>query len=406
MNKNFTQIQTEKGLWNQEGATMTKSSLVITFLLLLAMSSCDGGSSSDNDLQERVSKAVTQFRTQCSGLEQTTVPGAAAAIVDATLPPILVLSGTANLDTGRDILEDDLFHAGSITKTFTAAWIMQLDQEGLLSIDDVVADYLTFPRGDEITLRQLLAHTSGITAFTSMKEFAVWYEENPYPTPFEVLEFMRQHPYHSFDPGDEYEYSNSNYYLLGLIGELITGKPWHVEIRNRFLDPYQLSSTYIYGLEQGPASQVQGYVACPEPYCEPAGLMTTGDDSGYRLGWAAGGIVSTPGDLARWIELLVAGPVLDEIRRLEMQTITPQSAEAMKETGEYFKFNKGVGLCLFQFYTSEAGFGWGHEGQIGGFGNLAAYFPDVETGLALSANEVSSDVNTGLQLLVDALEQK
>jgi len=367
------------------------------------MWSCGGGSSSENDLQERVQKAVAQFQAQCSGLEQAIVPGAVAAVVDVSHPPVVVSSGTANLDTGREMLESDLFHAGSITKTFTAAWIMQLDQEGLLSIDDVVADYLSFPRGDEITLRQLLAHTSGITSFTSMQEFTVWYEENPYPTPFEVLKFMKQHPYQSFDPGHEYEYSNSNYYLLGLIGELVTGKPWHEEIRNRFLDPYQLSSTYIYGLEQGPASQVQGYAACPEPSCEPAGFMTTGDDSAYRLAWAAGGVVSTPVDLAKWMEALVAGPVLDEIRRREMQTITPQSAAVMKARGEYFNFNKGVGLCLFQFYTPEAGFGWGHEGQIGGFGNMAAYFPDLETGLALSANEVSSDVNTGLQLLVDAL---
>ncbi len=382
---------------------MIRSSLLFTFILLLTLASCGGGSSSDSDFQERIKNAVNKFRTQCSALEQSTVPGAGAAVLDISRGQVIVTSGTANLDTGRKVHQDDLFHAGSITKTFTAAWIMQLDQENRLSIDDMLADYLIFPRGDEITLRQLLAHTSGITAFTSMEEFSAWYKNNPYPTPFEVLEFMKQHPYQSFEPGEEYEYSNSNYYLLGLIGEIVTGKPWHEEIRNRFLDPYQLSSSYIYGLEPGPVSQVQGYIACPEPYCEPADFMAAGDDSEYRLGWAAGGIVSTPADLAQWMEALVAGPVLDESRRLEMQTITPQSAEAMKEMGEYYHFNKGVGLCLFQFYTPEAGFGWGHEGQIGGFGNAAAYFTDLKTALALSANEVSSDVNSGLRFLVDAL---
>ena len=382
---------------------MTRNNLLIYFLLLLTMWSCGGESSSENDLQEQVQGAVAQFRAQCSGLEQAIVPGASAAVVNVGRPPVIAISGSANLEKNGDILEDDLFHAGSITKTFTAAWIMQLDQEGLLSINDRVSDYLSFPRGGEITLRQLLAHTSGITSFTSMQEFPVWYEENPYPTPSEVLEFMKQHPYQSFEPGQEYEYSNSNYYLLGLIGELVTGEPWHEEIRNRFLDPYQLSSTYIYGLEQGPASRVQGYTACPEPYCEPACFKKAGNDSEYRLGWAAGAIVSTPHDLAIWMEALVSGPVLEESRRREMQIISPQSAAAMKETGEYFNFNKGVGLCLFQFYLPEFGFGWGHEGQIGGFGNIVAYFSDMGIGVALSANEVSSDVNTGLQLILDAL---
>ncbi|WP_291321166.1 serine hydrolase, partial [Desulfonatronospira sp.] len=69
----------------------------------------------------------------------------------------------------------------------------------------------------------------------------------------------------------------------------------------------------------------------------------------------------------------------------------------------YSAFNKGVGLGLFQYATPEAGHGWGHEGQIGGFGNVAAYFPELATGLALSANEVSADVNKGLRLLVSAL---
>jgi len=382
---------------------MTWSRCLVTVFFLLAMASCGGGSSTSSVSLEGVDEAVETFRSQCSGLAQAEVPGAVAAVSAWERSPMLVASGLANLGAGREMTKNDLFHAGSITKTFTAAWIMQLDQEGTLSIDDNISTYLAFPRGNEITLRQLLAHTSGITAFTSMTEFAAWFEEYPYPAPVEVLEFMRQHPRQSFEPGEGYEYSNSNYYLLGLIGEIATGRPWHEAIRSRFLDPYELGSTYIYGLEQGPSSEVQGYTACPEPYCRPAKFMAIGDDAGFRLAWAAGGIVSTPKDLTRWMRALVAGPVLDEAGRREMQTVTAQSVAAMEAQEEYSAFNKGVGLGLFQYATPEAGHGWGHEGQIGGFGNVAAYFPELATGLALSANEVSADVNKGLRLLVSAL---
>jgi D-alanyl-D-alanine carboxypeptidase len=382
---------------------MAKCMTVMMFFCLLIAASCGGGSSSGPVSQERVDEAVETFRSHCSGLAQAEVPGAAAAVSVQGRSPLLVASGVTNLDAGREIAKNDLFHAGSITKTFTAAWIMQLDQEGVLSIDDVISAHLAFPKGSEITLRQLLAHTSGITAFTSMPEFASWFEVNPYPAPLEVLEFMRQHPRQSFEPGQGYEYSNSNYYLLGIIGEIASGRSWHEEIRNRFLDPYGLGSTYIYGLEQGPASEVQGYTACPETYCQPADFMAIGEDADFRLGWAAGGIVTTPKDLAKWMRALVAGPVLNEAGRREMQTVTPQSAAAMEAHGEYAAFNKGVGLCLFKYSTPEAGYGWGHDGQIGGFGNVAAYFPGLESSLALSANEVSADVNKGLRLLVSAL---
>ena len=370
-------------------------------LVTVFLSSCGG--SSDSISEQAVSDDLTLFRTTRAGVSGLVVPGAVADVYSAPSSHMIVPQGVANLETGEKMQTSSLFHVGSLTKTFTAAWIMQLDQEGTLSIEDPISKYLSFPLGDQISLRQLLSHTSGITSFTAMPEFANYYAAHPYPTQQDILKFMRDHHRQSFAPGQSYEYSNSGYYLLGLIGEAASGKTWHEEIRRRFLDRYNLDSTYIYGLEEGPATG-QGYVACSSADgCNPPQMIAYGSDADYRLGWAAGAIVSSPRDLARWMALLVSGPVLDTSHRQEMQTVTPQSAAVMQAQGElYYSFNKGVGLSLFQYYTPEAGYGWGHEGQIGGFGNVASYFLDVETGFAICANDISADVDRGLKMIVQA----
>ncbi len=373
-----------------------KHGLFTTLVLISFLLSACGGSS-DSAFYDDINNALSAFRTNDSGVANTSVPGAVANVFTASSGHTIVPQGKANLSTGEDIQSQSVFHLGSISKTFTAAWIMQLDEEGMLSIENTMDTYLSFPRGNEITLRQLLSHTSGITSFTAMSEFASWYKLHPYPTPQEMLEFMRSHPKQSFEPGQGYEYSNSNYYLLGLIGEAVTGKAWVEEVRNRFFNPYHLDSTYVYGYEEGPASP-QGYASF-----DGTTLTEYGSDADYRLGWAAGSVVSSAYDIARWIKLLVAGPVLDEAHRKEMQTVTPQSEAYAKAQGaDYYAFTKGTGLCLFEHYTDAAGYGWGHDGQIGGFGNSVAYFAQVDTSFALLTNLVNSDVTKGLHRLVDA----
>ena len=111
---------------------------------------------------------------------------------------------------------------------------------------------------------------------------------------------------------------------------------------------------------------------------------------------------STAKDLARWMELLVAGPVLNDEYRKQMLTVTPQSETYMKAKGaDFFAYNKGVGLTLFKFHTDGAGDGWGHDGQIGGFSSGVIYFEQVSTSISLVTNLVNSDVLSGIHMLAD-----
>lgn len=372
---------------------------------LLALSlflSCCGGGSSAHEMQDSIDSALSTFRQEGSGSPELEIPGAVVAVGNQRATKTAISQGKANLEAGEIMRSDMPFHIGSISKTFTAAWILQLNQEGQLSLEDKISKFFEFPLGDEITVRELLSHTSGIVSFTAIPEFLSFYDANPYPDPEDILNFMRAHPKQSFAPGEGYEYSNSNFYLLGLIGQEVTGRTWASEIRARFLDKYDLRSTYIYGAEQGPASP-QGYTICPASGCGVPTLVAYGSDADYKLGWAAGSVVSTAEDIAKWMALLVSGPVLDAEHRQEMLTLTPQSVAYEKSQGEeHYSLVKGAGLCLFEYYAQNGGYGWGHSGQIGGFGNVVVYFPDEGQSVSLVTNLINSDVDHGVRDIANA----
>jgi len=356
----------------------------LALVLVLSLVSACGGSSSDPEAKSRLNAAMEEVMRTGGGSTGLPLPGAG---VDYYTPPrehLALPHGMADLEQGVKMPNAGLFHAGSITKTFTAAWIMQLDQEGALSIEDPLSKYFSYPNGSEITLRHLLSHTSGIENFTEMSEFEELFLRNPYPTPEEVLDFCRQYAGQLFPPGTQYSYSNTNYYMLGLIGEQVTGRKWADEMHARFIGPYKLQNTYIYGHDEIPAS-VTGYTVCADDSCSRFALTPTGDDASWKLGWAAGSIVSSPQDLTRWMYLLVEGDVLDAAHRAAMQTATPQSEAYFREHPENISVT-GVGLCLWRYYSPGVGVGWGHEGEIAGFANTAAFFPESNFGLSLLIN--------------------
>ena len=360
------------------------------------------GSSTDSGLYERIENALTTFRQTQAGEQGFVVPAAVGDVYTRRGDHTTVAQGTMSLESDIPVETDTLFHIGSITKTFTAAWILQLDQEGKLSLSDTISKFFAFPKGDIITVRELLSHTSGVKSFTGIAAFGPWYKQHPYPTPQDILEFMRAHPEQSFEPGASYEYSNSNFYLLGLIGEAVTGRLWADEIKARFIEPYGLHSTFVYGVDEMAASP-QGYLVCPASSCGTAFITPYGSDADFKLGWAAGAIVSTASDLAEWMRLLVAGPVLDEAHRKEMLTVTPQSEAVAKARGKaYYAHYKGTGLCLFNYYSERGGSGWGHDGQIGGFSNVTIYFPGPQTDVAIVSNDQTADVNEGALMMIDA----
>ena len=213
----------------------------------------------------------------------------------------------------------------------TAAVIMQLAQEGKLSLDDPVSKYVPgVPNGDRITIAELLEMRSGLYNYTDAPEVSASLDRDPTKvwTPAEVLAIAFAHP-PNFPPGTAYEYNNTNYALLGLVAEKVDGKPLAQVMQDRLFGPLGMQHTVL------PASTVN---TIPDPYSHGylygsssvalvgtppyspevqaaarAGTLLPNDYTGlnHSFATAAGGVISTANDLAIWIRALVTGRVLN-----------------------------------------------------------------------------------------------
>lgn len=206
--------------------------------------------------------------------------------------------GHANIEWDIANTPDTKFRIGSVTKQFTATLILQLVEEGKLSLDGNITDYLPdYPpaQGDQVTIHHLLTHTSGIPSYTGLPGFMQNQTRDPYPpdslwTLFAGMDF-------EFEPGTQWRYNNSGYFLLGAIIEKVTGKPYDEVLRERILDPLGLDDTgYEHNQDVIPRF-ASGYSRSFDGYHRAAYLDTS-------VPYAAGMMYSTVEDLFRWDQAL------------------------------------------------------------------------------------------------------
>lgn len=234
-------------------------------------------------------------------------PGGVLAVVDPARDTWIGATGLADVDAQIPMAPSDRFGIGSVTKTFTAAVLLQLVEEEVLTLDEPLARYVpTFPRAEQITLLHLLTHTTGIYDYAYDGEVLAGHGREWQPE--ELVAIAALEP-PLFDPGDDWDYSNTNFILLGLVIEAATGHTWASEVRTRLLDPFALSDTFV-ATDEAVPSAARGYFGADDWTLE---LSPT-------TGWAAGGIVSNAPDLLRWLDLLLYGDVLGEASREAMQT--------------------------------------------------------------------------------------
>lgn len=298
--------------------------------------------------------------------------GASGAAVGIDMPGCLWrgATGVADRATGRVMLENDRFRIASMTKTFTAAVVLLLVDEGVIGLDDRLDAYVVFPRGAAVTIRQLLSHMSGIYDYYNSPPVMADYQR--VWTRQEVLDVAQAQPL-SFAPGTSYSYSNTNFFLLGMVIESATGQSYEHEVRTRLLEPLHLDDTYVDGLESLPGGFVRGY-----EHISTGSYIDMTDAFDPSLSWAAGGVISTVEDLDDWARALFTGSVLSAAMRTEMLTPQPLPAGGVAP----------YGLCIqIQVLPSGLGTFYSHAGRIQGFNTMFGYLLDHDVVTVALAND-------------------
>jgi D-alanyl-D-alanine carboxypeptidase len=270
------------------------------------------------------------------------------------------VAGVGNVKTGADVPVDGEVRVGSNTKTYTAVIVLQLVEEGLVELDSPIETYLPGLvhgegiDGSAITVRQLLQHTSGLPNYTAGIATEIEKLQHAYMSPRDLIDLALAQPATAL-PGEKWEYSNTNYVLLGLLIERMTERPIFEEVTERIIEPLGLTHTYFPTVgEQGfRGEHPTGY------HVSAAGEQIDVSELDPSWGWAAGQIIATPSELNEFMRAVVDGRLLSEESMTQMQTTVP-SDESLWPGAAY-------GLGLESYPLSCGGEIWGHGGDIHGF---------------------------------------
>ncbi len=312
-------------------------------------------------------------------------------------------AGEALLGSGIPVPFDSRFRMGSDTKTFVAVVMLQLVDEGKVSLDDTVDRWLpgvvsgNGNDGKRITIRQLLQHTSGVWSYTydlfitfTVEDFRRM--QFQHVSPEQLVAIAMSHP-PSFAPGTSWGYSNTNYVLAGMIIKKVTGRDWSEEVRARILVPLRMFSTFDPG----------DWPDLPAPHADGYHLFTDGtllDTTVLNHSWAdaAGALITTTDDLARFWQALQSGKLLGPARMADMHATVPAPDLAQEIPGARY------GLGILSATTSCGGIYWAHYGDTIGFSTRNAVSEDGRRVVVVSDNRTSDLEAEALQVFAADLK--
>jgi D-alanyl-D-alanine carboxypeptidase len=326
--------------------------------------------------------------------------------------------GTTQLGTERPPTADTYFRIASNTKTFTAAVIVQLAQEGRLKFDDPVSKYVGgVPNGNRITIAELLEMRSGLYNYLDAPELSKSADRDPSRawTPAELLAIAFKRP-PNFAPGAKYEYNNTNYVLLGLIIEKIERKAVAQAMQDRLFGPLRLRHTSmpLRGANAIPAPYSHGYLygsasvafVGEPPYSSAfkaaarAGKVKPNDFTSlnHSFAWAAGAAISNADDLATWIQALVSGRVFDS-KYQQVWLHSPRPMDPNTATQEY-----GYGIAVLRWGSNAM---YNHGGETAGYNSFIGYDPVNKVTLIVWTNLTVSldDAPTANTLMLKVLDR-
>ncbi|MDA8622321.1 beta-lactamase family protein [Psychrosphaera sp.] len=285
--------------------------------------------------------------------------------------------GYADVDNSLKTNVNSKFRIGSITKSFTAVLVMQMIEDGKLSLSQKLSDFFpAIPNASQITIQQLLSHKSGIFNFTNAPEYPSYMETEK--SKAELLDIISAFPA-EFTPGEKFSYSNSNYVLLGFILEELSNETYANLIAAKIAKPLGLENTYVGAKIDTKNDEVLSY--------RFVGEWSKATETSMSIPLGAGAMVSTAADISAFFHALNNG-----------QLVGLDTLSKMKKVGEY-----GFGLMSYPFYDKV---GFGHNGGIDGFVSNGGVIEGEDVTMAVLANGVNYTFNDVLVAMLSSVFEK
>ncbi|MGW1993725.1 serine hydrolase domain-containing protein [Embleya sp. NPDC001921] len=316
----------------------------------------------DPALVARLDEAIERTRQEAG------VPGVTVGLWLPGRGNYVRSTGVADKATGAPMTPDLNMRIGSETKTFTITALLELVDDGLVGLDDPISDYIDgVPDGEHITIRQMAEMRSGLFSYTFDEEFVTTLLSDPTRpfTPQELLAYAFRHP-NVFAPGTQFQYSNTNTVLLGLVVEKLGGMPLADFIHRRVTGPAKLRHTLFPEGAEFPSPHAHGYTDQTL-----SGEVVDATDWNPSWGWAAGAMISDLHDLRRWAKVVATGTLLSPATQAEREKFIPVP-----------NFDDaGYGLGLFRTH------GWvGHNGSLPGYESVTMYLPEQDATMVILLN--------------------
>ncbi|HSG39996.1 MAG TPA: serine hydrolase [Thermoanaerobaculia bacterium] len=294
-------------------------------------------------------------------------PGAAVLVIDDGQVVLRKGYGLASMELGVPVSPDMVFEIGSVTKQFTAAAILMLQEQGKLRVEDEVTKYLPdFPtHGQKITIEHLLTHTSGIPSYTGMQEWRSRVRED---MPVETLVGVFKGKPLDFNPGEEWRYNNSAYVLLGAVIEKASGKSYEQFVEEEIFQKAGMKSSRYGHQEELVPLRASGYSKDGEGF-RPATYLS------LTQPYAAGSLLSTVDDLAAWDRAMSGDALISKASRERMET--PVKINSGVSTG----YGYGVGVSEYAGRRIVQ-----HSGGIFGFSSQFLRVPEKRLVVAILSN--------------------
>lgn len=297
----------------------------------------------------------------------------------------LAAKGWADRDAQLALSSDARFRVASNTKAFVGLALAQLDTEGVLELDDPVSMWLDptltqdIENAELVSVRQLLDHTSGIYDYLDEAfEAAIEADPDHAWTTDEALGYARGEPA-SFEPGEGWEYSNTNYLLAGKVIEAATGQPWGEVVHARVLEPLGLDASFIEGSGTPTGPIVHGY--------GEGGRDMFAINTGYGL--PDGGLVATAQDLATFVRAIAT----------RAEPLAAASTLATSDLVDAGDDRYGLGISYWPDLDGVEA--WGHGGNLEGYQSEMFYFPAQDVTLVLLVNGSEGDLDDLFEALLD-----